>query len=225
LVNPVYLIFLNSNAQKLMFSVLVIQLAKISGFSPIITTTSIKHAEALKGLGADVVLARDLSTEELKQEISKHTLKPISLIYDAVSLDSTLGTAANLLAPNGTLVTTRPDVIRELDQGKTIIREVSLLRLEQNVALLEDLFQNHLSGWVEKGLVQVRISCLLCENYTNLFSAQSHRNPSKWSFGNSRWLGSIREGRNFAIEAGRAPARDSLDGVHECAYVVGDAKI
>ena len=177
--------FSDGNAQKLMFSVLVIQLAKISGFSPIITTASIKHAEALKGLGADVVLARNLSTEELRQEISKHTSKPISLIYDAVSLDSTLGIAANLLAPNGTLVTTRPDVIRELDQGKTIIREVSILRLEQNMALLEDLFQNHLSGWVEKGLVHVRISCSLCENYTDLFSAQSHRRPSKWSFGNS----------------------------------------
>ena len=168
-----------------MFSVLVIQLAKISGFSPIITTASIKHAEALKGLGADVVLARNLSTEELKQEISKHTSKPISLIYDAVSLDSTLGTAANLLAPNGTLVTTRPDVIRELDQGKTIIREVSILRLEQNVALLEDLFQNHLSGWVEKGLFKVQISWTHCENRTDIISAQPRGSPSKWSVGNT----------------------------------------
>ena len=163
----------------------VIQLAKLSGFSPVITIASIKHATALKGLGADIVLSRDLTADELRQGISKHTSKPITMIYDAVSLDSTLDTAANLLAPNGTLVTIRPDVIRELDQGKTIIREVSILRLEQNVALLEDLFQNHLSGWVEKGLVQVRISCPLCKNYTDLFSAQSHRSPSKWSFGNS----------------------------------------
>ena len=185
MVNPVCLIFLNGNAQKLMFSVLVVQLAKISGFSPIITTASIKHAEALKGLGADVVLSRDLSTDELKQEISKHTSKPITLIYDAVSLDSTQRTAVDLLAPNGALVTTLPDVIGELDQGKTSIRVWGILRLEQNVVLLEDFFHERISGWVEKGLIQVRISCPLCEKYTDLFLAQPRRSPSKWSVGNS----------------------------------------
>ena len=156
-----------------MFWVSAIQLAKLSGFSPIITIASTKHATALKGLGADVVLSRDLTTDELKQEISKHTSKPITLIYDAVSLDSTQRTAADLLAPNGTLVITLPDVIGELDQGRTIIREVGILRLEQNVALLEDLFQNHLSGWVEKGLVQVRMLLPLCENHTDIVLAQS----------------------------------------------------
>ena len=99
-----------------------IQLAKLSGFSPIITTASIKHATALEGLGADVVLSRELSTNELKQEISKHTSKPIKFIYDAISVESTQRTAVDILAPNGALVTTLPDVIRELDQGKTSIR-------------------------------------------------------------------------------------------------------
>jgi len=153
-----------------MFSVLVIQLAKISGFSPIITTASIKHTKALKGFGADAVLSRDLSTDELKQEILKHTTKPITLIYDAVSLDSTQRTAVDLLAPNGALVTTLPDVIGELDQGKTSIRVWGILRLEQNVVLLEDFFHERISGWVENGLIQVRISYPLCTNLTDIFS-------------------------------------------------------
>jgi len=162
-----------------------IQLAKISGFSPIITTASIKHATALEGLGADVVLSRELSTNELKQEISKHTSKPIKLIYDAISLESTQRSAVDILAPNGALVTTLPNVIGELDQGKTSIWVRGVLQLEENVALLEDLFQNHLSGWLEKGLVQVRIPCLLCENLTDIILAQSLRSSSKWSIGNS----------------------------------------
>ena len=105
-----------------------------------------------------MVLSRDLSTDELKQEILKHTSKPIKFIYDAISVESTQRTAVDILAPNGALVTTLPDVIGELDQGKTSIGVRGILKLEQNVALLEDLLQNHLSGWIEKGLVQVRIS-------------------------------------------------------------------
>jgi len=146
-----------------------IQLAKISRFSPIITTASVKHVAALKGLGADVVLSRDLSTDEVKQEISKHTSKPINLTYDAVSLGSTQRTVAEPLVPNGALVTTLPDVIGELDQGKTSIRVWGALRLEQNVALLENLFHDNLSGWLEKGFFKVKTLCPLCENHSNLF--------------------------------------------------------
>ena len=148
-----------------------IQLAKISGFLPIITTASIKHATALEGLGADVVLSRELSTNELKQEISKHTSKPIELIYDAISLESTQRSAVDILAPNGALVTTLPNVIGELDQGKTSIWVRGVLQLEENVALLEDLFQNHLSGWLEKGLFKVQMSWTLCKNTTDILSA------------------------------------------------------
>ena len=187
MVNLVFQLFLNVNDQQLTFEflVLVLQFAKISGFSPIITTASIRHATALKSLGADVVLSRELSTDDLKQEISKHTSKPIKLIYDAISLESTQRTAVDLLAPNGALVTTLPDVIGELDQGKTSIEAMGFLRLKQNVVLLEDFFHERISGWVEKGLVQVRISYPLCENLTDIILAQSHRSSSKWSIGNS----------------------------------------
>jgi len=163
-------IFPQGNDRQLTFkfSALVIQLAKISGFSPIITTASVRHTVALKGFGADVVLSRDLSTDELKQEILKHTSKPIKFIYDAISLESTQHTAVDLLASNGTLVTTLADAIGEFDQGKTSVRVQGILRLEENVALLEELFQNHLSGWLEKGLIQVRISKSLCENLTDI---------------------------------------------------------
>jgi len=166
-------------------ALLAIQLAKISGFSPVIATASAKHAAVLKDLGADVVLSRNLSTDELKQEIAKHTSKPIKLIYDAVSLDSTQRTAVDLLAPNGALVTTLPDVIGELDQGKTSIRVWGVLRLEQNVVLLENLFHDHLSGWLEKGLFKVRISWTLCENRTDILSAQPRGSTSKRTVGNT----------------------------------------
>ncbi|TFK63901.1 NAD(P)-binding protein, partial [Pluteus cervinus] len=58
-----------------------LQFAKASGFSPIITTASLKHAEYLKSIGATHVINRNSS---LAAEITKITDKPVLFALDAI---------------------------------------------------------------------------------------------------------------------------------------------
>ena len=52
---------------------LAVQLAKLSGFLPIITTASLKHAESLKCLGATHVIDRNICYSALASEIASIT--------------------------------------------------------------------------------------------------------------------------------------------------------
>ncbi|KAL5486254.1 hypothetical protein ACEPAI_7300 [Sanghuangporus weigelae] len=78
----------------------VIQLAKLSGFSPIITTASLHNADLLKSIGATLVIDRnkDVSTD------TKKVLNdvPLELIYDAASRQEQ--DSWRLLAPGGILI-------------------------------------------------------------------------------------------------------------------------
>ncbi|EIN05014.1 GroES-like protein [Punctularia strigosozonata HHB-11173 SS5] len=99
----------------------VIQLARLSGFSPIIATASVKHSDYLKSLGATHVLSRDLATEALSAEIDEVTSQPIKYVFDTVGGAQKVGWA--LLASGGTLVLTLPAVegiVRGQD-GKTFV--------------------------------------------------------------------------------------------------------
>ena len=84
-----------------------IQLLKLSGFDPIITTASLKNADFLKTIGATHVLDRLLSPGVLYAEIRKITPGPLKTIYDAVGVADTQNVGYDLLAPGGTLATVR----------------------------------------------------------------------------------------------------------------------
>jgi len=127
-----------------------IQLAKISGFSPIITTASLKNAEHLKSIGATAVLDRNLSTAELANEIAKITTTPIKAVFDTVSSDSTQQTGIDILAPGGSLVVVLPPTAR-VPQGKSAVHAMGILRLPPNVELLETFYHELISGFIEKG--------------------------------------------------------------------------
>ncbi|OCH89701.1 hypothetical protein OBBRIDRAFT_835630 [Obba rivulosa] len=103
-----------------------IRLAKLSGFSPIIATASLKNAILRKSLGATHVLDRNLSSDALLTEVGKLTNgTPVEVIYDAVSLPTTLDSAINAVAPGGTLIHVRPGPIEEAKkaaaQGKRVV--------------------------------------------------------------------------------------------------------
>ncbi|KAH9919388.1 chaperonin 10-like protein [Fomitopsis serialis] len=63
----------------------VIQLTKLAGFGPIITTASLRNAGYLKGLGATHILDRNLPDAGLIAEVKKITSAPIKVVFDAVS--------------------------------------------------------------------------------------------------------------------------------------------
>ncbi|KAJ2917357.1 hypothetical protein MD484_g3070, partial [Candolleomyces efflorescens] len=82
---------------------LTIQIARLSGFSPIITTASTKHEEFLKSLGATHVLDRNASLSDAKASVARITAKPIKVIVDTISSEETQTLGFNLLAPGGQL--------------------------------------------------------------------------------------------------------------------------
>ncbi|KAG6840392.1 hypothetical protein C0991_007022 [Blastosporella zonata] len=128
-----------------------LQLAKLSGFSPIITTASLKHTPFLKSLGATDVLDRNLSTEALKVEIKKLTNEPIDIIYDAISSATTQQTGHDLLVPGGNLITVlNLAITKSNDIGH--IQVAGILRLPQNKELLEGLYAK-LSQLLEQGAI------------------------------------------------------------------------
>lgn len=86
----------------------VIQLARLSGFSQIITTASLHNAPFLKSLGATHVLDRKLPAEALKAEATKLGGGLFDYVYDAVSVPETLEVGFALTAPKGDLVIVQP---------------------------------------------------------------------------------------------------------------------
>lgn len=86
-----------------------IQLLKLSGFSPIITTAS-KHNEAyVKAAGATHIIDyHDVPYSELSTAVKRITSEPISVIYDAVASPDVQKALWEILAPNGKLASVAP---------------------------------------------------------------------------------------------------------------------
>ncbi|KAF9447412.1 GroES-like protein [Macrolepiota fuliginosa MF-IS2] len=128
-----------------------IQLAKLSGFSPIITTASPKHIPYLKSLGATHVLDRHLSLPDLKSEIAKITTQPIKYVYDAVSLPDTQHIGNEILAPGGYLMLVLSPTITSED--KHVNPVLAMRQLDHNVKLLTGLYSK-LTGLVESDAIK-----------------------------------------------------------------------
>ncbi|KAH9894859.1 GroES-like protein [Cubamyces lactineus] len=134
-----------------------IQMAKLSGFSPIITTASLHNETLLRSLGASHVLDRSLPPAEIKNEILKITKgKPIDLVYDAISLADTEPLAYDVLAPGGVLVIVLPDVIpaefKKEGDNKKVVLAMGNVHMPQNRKVGADLYA-HLTEWLRTGKV------------------------------------------------------------------------
>ncbi|QRV98329.1 Zinc-binding dehydrogenase [Ceratobasidium sp. AG-Ba] len=70
-----------------------IQLARIAGFSPIVTTASAKHSAYLKGLGATDVVDRNADAKTIQAALKG----PVSLVVDTISLHETQSVAFEVL--------------------------------------------------------------------------------------------------------------------------------
>ncbi|CAE6482254.1 unnamed protein product [Rhizoctonia solani] len=70
-----------------------IQLARIAGFSPIVTTASAQHADLLKSLGATHVLDRNVDAKTIQSAFPT----PVSLVLDSISAASTQSLAFDVL--------------------------------------------------------------------------------------------------------------------------------
>ncbi|CDO69949.1 hypothetical protein BN946_scf184836.g23 [Trametes cinnabarina] len=94
----------------------VIQLARLSGFSPIIATASLHNAELLESLGATHVLDRTLPSDSVVKEAWDIAGGPIDLVFDTISSAETLATGYRATSPEGDFIYVLPDPIPGADE-------------------------------------------------------------------------------------------------------------
>lgn len=100
----------------------MIQVAKLSGFSPIIATASPHSTDLVKSLGATHVVDRNLAPDALRAAILEITGgEQPKVVYDAISLENTQSFAAQLVAPGGNLIIVLSSLIpEELASGRQV---------------------------------------------------------------------------------------------------------
>ena len=139
-----------------------IQLAKMQGFSPIITTSSLKHADYLKSLGATDVIDRFLSLEAIAAELPKITGgQSIVYVYDTVADDTTENLAYDVLAPGGGLVVADfhsqailEEKVKRDGSAKKVAYPFASLQSPGNKELGVELFAR-LEEWLRTGTIVV----------------------------------------------------------------------
>ncbi|KAF5342021.1 hypothetical protein D9611_002056 [Ephemerocybe angulata] len=129
-----------------------IQLAKLSGFSPIITTASLKHEEFLKSLGATDVVDRNVPPT--KENIQKLSEKPVEIVFDSIASSQTQEDGLNILGSGGELVTVLEIEERLLKkaaaQNTEMVHALGLKTLPFHVELLRE-FWAHATELLESG--------------------------------------------------------------------------
>ncbi|KZP32286.1 GroES-like protein [Athelia psychrophila] len=130
-----------------------IQLAKLSGFSPIITTASLHNAAYLESLGATHVLDRHLHSAALKKAVASITKLSFDIVYDSLSLPDTQKVAYEILSANGTLVLVLPSSVGEPTDGKKVKNTVGSPFVPGNEEIIAGLYAN-LESYLGSGVIQ-----------------------------------------------------------------------
>ncbi|RPD72435.1 GroES-like protein [Lentinus tigrinus ALCF2SS1-7] len=134
-----------------------IQVAKYSGYSPIITTASLHNEALLKSLGATAVVDRKLPASAIISEVQKLAgNKPIEYVFDAISLPDTQSLAYDVLAPGGTLLIVLFEKIpvekKKAGDNKRIVHGLGSGRVPENREVGVQLF-SRLTEWLETGVI------------------------------------------------------------------------
>ncbi|KAG8214306.1 chaperonin 10-like protein [Butyriboletus roseoflavus] len=138
-----------------------IQLARLSGFSPIITTASLHNTEYLQSLGATHVLDRRLSKEALNERIAQlHGGTPLLYAFDAVSLEDTQRVAYDSLAPGGKFTEVFLEILPRHDPagGKRVLHAWGSFEVTTpGVREFGQRFMRELSGWIAEGKIKPNV--------------------------------------------------------------------
>ncbi|THH31509.1 hypothetical protein EUX98_g2688 [Antrodiella citrinella] len=115
----------------------VIQLAKLSGFSPIIATVSPRNYDLVKSLGATHTIDRSLPVEDIFSAVKAITSAPIKIVYDTVAAAPTQNLGYDLVSPGGALVLVLPSIVDEtkITSDKVIVRTFGTVHIPLNKEL------------------------------------------------------------------------------------------
>jgi len=132
-----------------------LQLAKLSGFYPVIATASLHNTAFLQSLGATHVFDRALPFDALRAEIAKVTSAPTELVYDTISLLKTQRLAYGLVAPGGTLLLVLEDVIPNDEKvaGREIKHANGFAHASINYETAKVLY-SHLTSLLVEGMIK-----------------------------------------------------------------------
>lgn len=134
-----------------------IQLAKLSGFSPIITTANPAHEKELKALGATDVIDRHLSEEKFRAAVQRITQQPIGIAYDVIASLGTQQAAWSVVAQGGTLVVTLKPVVKEDEgKGRSVISTYGNPHAQPNLSLCRGSW-SILGKWLQDSVIKVCI--------------------------------------------------------------------
>ncbi|KAI9000502.1 GroES-like protein [Trametes punicea] len=138
-----------------------IQLARLAGHTPIITTASPHNAALLTELGATHVLDRSRPNDSILAELPTLTGgKPIEFAFVAVPFEhEACRLGRDALAPGGALAivvpapSRIPEDVANPGDGKRVGYVFGSARLPQNRECGVEVFK-HLTGWLEQGLLK-----------------------------------------------------------------------
>ncbi|THH31510.1 hypothetical protein EUX98_g2689 [Antrodiella citrinella] len=135
----------------------VIQFAKLSGFSPIITTISPRHNDLVQSLGVTHPIDRSLSPDDIIAAVKKITTEPLKVVYDAIASATTQSLSYDLLSPGGTLVLSLKSSIPEdkLTGDKVVIPTFGSVHQEVNKEFGKELY-NNFTEYLRTGVIKVR---------------------------------------------------------------------
>ena len=131
-----------------------IQLAKLAGFDPIITTASLKNTQALVKQGATHVVDRSLPQDALVAEVQKITNKPIKVAFDSISSHETQNVSYKLLGPGGALLVDEQEEVENVAADKRIVRVFANANLPATREVVASLFPK-LTALLEEGAIKV----------------------------------------------------------------------
>ena len=139
-------------------SATAIQLAKLSGFSPIITTASLRYESSLKALGATHVL--DRSSPITKAQVQAITSTPIKNIFDGISTPETQRQGFEIISPGGKqILVLNPESFWEEEgkkENKAAILVLGKKTLPEHYELLKELYRG-LTGLLDRGEIKVSV--------------------------------------------------------------------
>lgn len=134
-----------------------VQLARLAGFSPIITTASTKYTTLLKSLGATHIIDRTLPLSDLPSTVEGITLKPIQYVYDSISDPEIENAGYDILSSGGVLAIVLPDVVdkAKVTTDKQVVLALGSPHVSPEMRALGVEIYKHITTWFDSGELTV----------------------------------------------------------------------